>query len=178
MFCVLLGCCLSETMIGVIIGSLSTLLCSCINGVISYAVNNRTHRNEVEERKRVEKKKEDDDAKKKREQIYLTFVNLYSFLCMFGSMRIAFNDNLFQWNNIVESVYKDDIKEIFRSFSRILNDVAMYGTIEMANKCRKFMETWNKKIFSYSECTTKDFQEMECALSSLIEDMKKELGVK
>lgn len=85
----LLSCYLTETTIGIIIGSCFTLAGVIVNGVITYFLNRNTHSLEVEERKRCEQKKEDDDIKKKREQVYLKFINHYSFLISLGSFRIA-----------------------------------------------------------------------------------------
>ena len=76
MACVML-CCLSETTIGIIIGSVFTLLGVCANGIITYFLNRNAHAQEVEERKRCERKKEEYDLKKKREEVYLKFINHY-----------------------------------------------------------------------------------------------------
>ena len=65
-----------------------------------------------------------------------------------GIFRITSGADLIQWNNILENVYKDDIKEMLRKVSAILMDVTMYGTNEMSLKCNQFMEFWNKKFLS------------------------------
>ena len=63
MSCALL-CCLSETTVGIIIGSAFTLLGVCTNGIITYYLNRNAHNREVEERKRCEQKKKDDYIKR------------------------------------------------------------------------------------------------------------------
>ena len=52
----LLSCYLTETTIGIIIGSCFTLAGVIVNGVITYFLNRNTHSLEVEERKRCEQK--------------------------------------------------------------------------------------------------------------------------
>jgi hypothetical protein len=173
----LLSCYLTETTIGIIIGSCFTLAGVIANGVITYFLNRNTHSLEVEERKRCEQKKEDDDIKKKREQVYLKFINHYSFLISLGSFRIASGMDIVQWNNMLESVYKDDIKAMFRSVSMTMTDVSLYGTNEMSIKCNKFMEFWNEKFMSSEVCTLEGYKELDRMLSALLGEMKKELGM-
>lgn len=174
----LLSCYLTETTIGIIIGSCFTLAGVIVNGVITYFLNRNTHSLEVEERKRCEQKKEDDDIKKKREQVYLKFINHYSFLISLGSFRIASGMDIVQWNNMLESVYKDDIKAMFRSVSMTMTDVSLYGTNEMSIKCNKFMEFWNEKFMSSEVCTLEGYKELDRMLSVLLGEMKQELGMK
>lgn len=174
----LLLCYLTETTIGIIIGSCFTLAGVIANGVITYFLNRNTHSLEVEERKRCEQKKEDDDVKRKREQVYLKFINHYSFLISLGSFRVASGMDIVQWNNMLESVYKDDIKAMFRSVSMTMTDVSLYGTNEMSIKCNKFMEFWNEKFMSSEVCTLEGYKELDRTLSVLLGEMKQELGMK
>lgn len=174
----LLSCCFSETTIGIIIGSCFTLVGVFANGVITYFLNRSAHDREIEERKRCEQKKEDDDIKKKREQAYLKFINHYSFLISLGSFRVASGMDIVQWNNMLENVYKDDIKAMFRSVSMIMADVSLYGTNEMSIKCNKFMEFWNEKFMSAEVCTMEGYKELDRTLSVLLGEMKQELGMK
>ena len=165
----LLSCYLTETTIGIIIGSCFTLAGVIANGVITYFLNRNTHSLEVEERKRCEQKKEDDDVKRKREQVYLKFINHYSFLISLGSFRVASGMDIVQWNNMLESVYKDDIKAMFRSVSMTMTDVSLYGTNEMSIKCNKFMEFWNEKFMSSEVCTLEGYKELDRTLSVCLE---------
>ena len=174
----LLACCLSEEIIGIIIGSLATLLGAFVNGFFTYFHNRSAHDREIEERKRCEQKKEDDEIKKKREQVYLKFINHYSFLISLGSFRVVSGMDIVQWNNMLENVYKDDIKAMFRSVSMIMTDVSLYGTNEMSIKCNKFMEFWNEKFMSSEVCTLEGYKELGRALSVLLGEMKQELGMK
>ena len=174
----LLSCCLSEEIIGIIIGSLATLLGAFVNGFFTYFHNRSAHAQEVEERKRCEQKKEDDEIKKKREQVYLKFINHYSFLISLGSFRVVSGMDIVQWNNMLENVYKDDIKAMFRSVSMIMTDVSLYGTNEMSIKCNKFMEFWNEKFMSSEVCTLEGYKELDKALSVLLGEMKQELRMK
>ena len=173
-----LSCCLSETTIGIIVGSMFTLAGVIANGVITYFLNRNTHSLEVEERKRCEQKKEDDEIKKKREQVYLKFINHYSFLISLGSFRVTSGMDMVQWNNVLENVYKDDIKAAFRSVSMTMTDVSLYGTNEMSLKCTQFMEFWNEKFLSSEVCTLEGYKELDKALSVLLGEMKQELGMK
>ena len=177
MSCVL-PCWLSEATIGIIIGSLFTLSGVFANGIVTYFLNRKAHKWEVAERKRCEQKKEDDDIKKKREQVYLKFINHYSFMISLGSFRVTSGMDMVQWNNVLENVYKDDIKEMIRNVSTILADVAMYGTNEMSLKCTQFMEFWNKKLLSSEVCTLEGYKELDRAMSVLLGEMKQELGMK
>ena len=106
------------------------------------------------------------------------FINHYSFMISLGIFRITSGADLIQWNNIVENVYKDDIKEMLRKVSAILMDVTMYGTNEMSLKCNQFMEFWNKKFLSSEVCSMEDYKELDGALSVLLGEMKQELGMK
>ena len=174
----LFSCCLSETTVGIIIGSVFTLLGVCANGIITYYLNRNAHNREVEERKRCERKKEDDDIRKKREEVYLRFINHYSFMISLGSFRVTSGMDMVQWNNVLENVYKDDIKEMMRNVSGILADIAMYGTNEMSLKCTQFMEFWNKKFLSSEVCALEGYKELDGALAVLLGEMKQELGMK
>ena len=174
--CVLL-CCLSETTVGIIIGSVFTLLGVCANGIITYYLNRNAHNREVEERKRCERKNEDDDIKKKREQAYLKFINYFSFLISLGSIRIASKADDAQWIDFVANVYKDDLRTMFRSVSTIMTDIALYGTNEMSIKCRNFMEEWNTLFISSEMNTIEEYKKIEVSLAALLEEMKKELGM-
>ena len=176
MSCVL-PCWLSEATIGIIIGSLFTLSGVFANGIISWILNNNAHKNEVEERKRCEQKKEDDDIKKKREQVYLKFINYFSFLISLGSIRIASKADDAQWIDFVANVYKDDLRTMFRSVSTIMTDIALYGTNEMSINCRKFMEEWNSLFISSKMNTIEEYKKIEASLAALLEEMKKELGM-
>ena len=172
-----LSCCFSETTIGIIIGSVFTLLGVCANGFITYFLNRNAHAQEVEERKRCERKKEDDDLKKKREEVYLKFINHYSFMISLGSIRSASNVDDAQWSDFVANVYKDDLKAMFRSVSMIMTDIALYGTNEMSIKCRKFMEEWNSMLISSEMNIIDEYKKIEESLVALLGEMKKELGM-
>ena len=175
----MLSCCvLSDETIGIIIGSCFTLAGVFANGLITHIQNSSAHEREVEERKRCEQKQEDDDIKRKREQVYLKFINHYSFLISLGCARFSLGVDTVQWNQIIDNVYKDDIKEMFRNVSVIIMDVAMYGTNEMSAKCNKYMEFWNQKFLSSEVCTLEGYKELDGALSVLLGEMKKELGMK
>ena len=176
MSCVLL-CCLSETTVGIIIGSAFTLLGVCANGFITYFLNRNAHAQEVEERKRCERKKEEDNIKKKREEVYLKFINLYSFIISLGSIRSASNVDDAQWSDFVANVYKDDLKAIFRSVSTIMTDIALYGTNKMSIKCRKFMEEWNNLFISFEMNKIDEYKKIEVSLAVLLGEMKQELGL-
>lgn len=80
--------------------------------------------------------------------------------------------------NMLESVYKDDIKAMFRSVSMTMTDVSLYGTNEMSIKCNKFMEFWNEKFMSSEVCTLEGYKELDRMLSVLLGEMKQELGMK
>lgn len=176
MSCALL-CCLSETTVGIIIGSAFTLLGVCTNGIITYYLNRNAHNREVEERKRCEQKKKDDDIKKKREEVYLKFINHYSFIISLGSIRSAFKVDDAQWSDFVVNVYKDDLKAMFRSVSTIMTDIALYGTNEMSIKCRKFIEEWNSMLISSEMNIIDEYKKIEESLAALLGEMKKELGM-
>ena len=62
------GCCISETTIGIVIGSVFTLLGVIVNGLITFALNRSVHNREVEEHKRREKKELEDEKRAKREK--------------------------------------------------------------------------------------------------------------
>lgn len=176
MSCALL-CCLSETTVGIIIGSAFTLLGVCTNGIITYYLNRNAHNREVEERKRCEQKKKDDYIKKKREEVYLKFINHYAFLIMLGSMRIALKEDEKQWGEILANFYADDIKAMFRSMARTMSDVSLYGTDNIAIKCGKFMKEWNGKFLSSEKRTLDEYKKIEESLAALLGEMKKELGM-
>ncbi len=172
-----LSCCFSETTVGIIIGSVFTLLGVCANGIIIYYLNRNAHNREVEERKRCEQKEKDDGIKKKREEVYLRFVNHYSFMISLGSIRSASKADNAQWIDFVANVYKDDLKAMFRSVSTIMTDIALYGTNEMSIKCRKFMEEWNSLFISSEMNTMDEYKKIEVSLAVLLGEMKKELGM-
>lgn len=174
--CVLL-CYLSETTVGIIIGSVFTLLGVFANGIVTHFLDREAHSREVEETKRCERKNEDDDIKKKREQVYLKFINYFSFLISLGSIRSASKADDAQWSDFVANVYKDDLKAMFRSISTIMTDIALYGTNEMSIKCRKFIEEWNGMFVSSEMNTIEEYKKVEVSLAVLLEERKKELGM-
>ena len=95
-----------------------------------------------------------------------------------GSFRVTSGMDLVQWDNVLENVYKDDIKDMMRNVSALLADVAMYGTNEISAKCTKFMEFWNEKFLSSEVCTLEGYKELDWAMSVLLGEMKQELGMK
>ena len=74
------SCCMTETTIGIIIGSMFTLLGVIVNGVITFVMSRSAHDREVEEHKRCEQKKDADELRAKREMAYRDFANYYGFM--------------------------------------------------------------------------------------------------
>lgn len=71
--CVLL-CYLSETTVGIIIGSVFTLLGVFANGIVTHFLDREAHSREVEETKRCERKNEDDDIKRSASKCILSLL--------------------------------------------------------------------------------------------------------
>ena len=74
------GCCISETTIGIVIGSVFTLPGVIVNGLITFALNRSAHNREVEEHKRSEKKELQDEKRAKREKTYREFASCFGFM--------------------------------------------------------------------------------------------------
>ena len=83
------GCCISETTIGIVIGSVFTLPGVIVNGLITFALNRSVHNREVEEHKRREKKELEDEKRAKREKAYREFASFFGFVNLLVGLAYA-----------------------------------------------------------------------------------------
>lgn len=171
MECVL-SCCLSETIIGIIIGSCFTLAGVIANGVITYFLNRNTHSLEVEERKRCEQKKELDEKREKRERVYREFVSFYSFMNLFVGLAYAMKDNPVN-ANIIGSLYQEKIKENFSKVADTISNVWLYGSSAIAKMCLEYQDFWNAE--SQKGFPVEDFVKLDQEFAKIVNAMKKEL---
>ena len=171
MQCVL-SCCVSEETIGIIIGSLATLLGAFVNGIFTYFHNRNAHAQEVEERKRCEQKKELDEKRVKREKVYREFVSFYSFMNLFVGFAHATKGNI-EGANILGSLYQEKIKENFSKAAEITSDVLLYGSDAIAKMCQEFQDFWNAE--SQNGFPVEDFVKLDQELAKIVNAMKKEL---
>ena len=168
----LLSCYLTETTIGIIIGSCFTLAGVIANGVITYFLNRNTHSLEVEERKRCEQKKEDGEKRAKRERAYREFVSFYSFMNLFVGLAYATKSNP-EGANILGSLYQEKIKENFSKAAETTSDVLLYGSSAIAKMCQEYQDFWNTE--SQKGFPVEDFVKLDQELAKIVNAIKKEL---
>ena len=175
MSCVL-PCCLSETTIGIIIGSCFTLVGVFANGVITYFLNRDTHNREVKERKRCEQKKEDDEKRAKREKAYWDFMNYYGFMGVLGGLAYGVKDNP-AIGEKMGIMFAEKYKENVLRASEILSEVLLYGSPDIVKECQKFSVMWNNECHRLSSDDSKDRCFLDEKLLEVVDKMKKELGL-
>lgn len=103
------SCCISETTIGIVIGSVFTLLGVIVNGLITFVLNRSSHNKEVEERKRCEKKEESDQRRSKRERAYRDFAGFYGFMNLLIGIANAARGNQ-ETASVLGELYKEKIR--------------------------------------------------------------------
>ena len=168
----LLSCYLTETTIGIIIGSCFTLAGVIVNGVITSFQNRSAHDREIEERKRCEQKKELDEKRAKRERVYREFVSFYSFMNLLVGIAYAMKGNP-EGVNILGPLYQEKIKENFSKAAEAMSDVLLYGSDAIAKMCQEFQDFWN--IESQKGFPVEDFTKLDQELAKIVNAMKKEL---
>ena len=124
------GCCISETTIGIVIGSVFTLLGVIVNGLITFALNRSAHNREVEEHKRREKKELEDEKRAKREKAYREFASCFGFMNLLVGFAYATRGNQ-DGTNILGTIYQERISEVFGCIPHgaraFLNEVEKVG---------------------------------------------------
>ena len=168
------GCCISETTIGIVIGSAFTLLGVIVNGLITFMLNRCTHNKEVEERKRREKKGLADEKMAKREKVYREFASFFGFMNLLVGIAYATKGNQ-ESGGIFATLYQEKIKDNFSKAAEIMSDIMLYGSSAIANRCQEYQAFWNAE--SRKEFPLVDFAQLDQKLMVVVDAMKKELGL-
>ena len=116
----MISCCMTETTIGIIIGSMFTLLGVIINGVITFIMSCSSHNREVEEHKRCEQKKDGDTKRAKREMAYRGFVNYYGLMNLLIGFAYASNDNEVDVN-LFREIFAEEFKKNLAKSSEVIS---------------------------------------------------------
>ncbi len=170
----MLSCGISETTIGIVIGSAFTLLGVIVNGLITFVLNRSSHNKEVEERKRREKKEEADKNWSKRERAYRDFIGFYGFMSFLVGVSNAARTNQ-EAAGVVGEIYAEKIKENFAKAADVMTDVILYGSKVVSDLCGEYQEFWN--LESLKGFPLADFAELDRRLKIVIAAMKNELGL-
>ena len=170
----MLGCCISETTIGIVIGSVFTLLGVIVNGLITFALNRSAHNREVEEHKRREKKELEDEKRAKREKAYREFASCFGFMNLLVGFAYATRGNQ-DGSNILGTIYQEKIKDNFSKVTEVMSDVMFYGSIEIASMCQEYQAFWNEE--SRKGFPVDDFAQLDQKLMVVVNAMKNELGL-
>lgn len=170
----MLGCCMSETTIGIVIGSVFTLLGVIVNGLITFMLSRSSHNRDVEERKRREKKELGDQKRMKRENAYREFVNFFGFMNLIVGIVCATKGNQ-EKASILGTLYQEKIKDNFSKAAEIMSGVMLYGSGRIVKLCQGYQAFWNagsQKGFPFE-----DFAQLDQRLMIVVNAMKKELGL-
>lgn len=167
-------CCITETTIGIIIGSVFTLLGVIVNGLITFGLNRSSHNKEVEERKRREKKDLADEKRAKREKAYREFASFFGFMNLLVGIAYATKGNQ-ENGSMLGTLYQEKIKDNFSKAAEIMSDIMLYGSSAIAIMCQEYQGIWNaeaQKEFSFG-----DLVQLDQKLMMVVNAMKKELGL-
>ena len=168
------GCCISETTIGIVIGSVFTLLGVIVNGLITFMLNRSSHNKDVEERRRCEKKELADEKRAKRERAYREFASYFGFMNLLVGLAYATRGSQ-EGANIFGTLYQEKIKDYFSKAAEVISDVMFYGSSEIANKCQEYQFFCNAE--SQKGFPFEDFAQLDQKLMIVVDAMKKELGL-
>jgi hypothetical protein len=170
----MLGCCISETTIGIVIGSAFTLLGVIVNGLITFFLNRSTHNKEVEERKRREAKELDDEKRVKKERAYREFASFYAFMNLLAGIACATKGNQ-ESASIFGNIYQEKIKDNFSKAAEVMSDIMFYGSSAISNMCQDYQGFWN--LETLKGFPVEDFAQLDQKLMIVMDAMKKELGL-
>ena len=165
-------CCISETTIGIVIGSVFTLLGVIVNGLITFMLNRSSHNKEVEELKRREKKALADEKMAKREKAYREFASCFGFMNLLVGITYATRGSQ-EGGSMFGELYKEKIKDNFSKAAEIMSDVMLYGSSAIASKCLEYQGFWNAE--SQKGFPFEDFPQLDQKLMIVLNAMKKEL---
>ena len=168
-------CCMTETTIGIIIGSLFTLLGVIVNGVITFVMSRNAHDREVEEHKRCEQKKDADELRVKRERAYRDFSNCFGFMNMLIGLMYSTKGN--QVNiSVFGELFSEKLKENIAKAAEVISEISLCGSGAVVDKCGKYMKLWNSALQNFNSISQEDCVNLDQELMSVVNEMKKELG--
>lgn len=171
----MLGCCMSETTIGIIIGSSFTLLGVVVNGIITFLMARSSHNREVEEHKRCEQKKDTDEKKSKRERAYRDFSNYFGFMNIL--IGLTYSSKVNQVNiSVFRELFSEKFKEDITRSAEIVSEISLCGSDLIVDKCGRYMRLWNTALQNLNSISQEDCANLDQELLSVVNDMKKELG--
>lgn len=171
----MLSCCMTETTIGIIIGSVFTLLGVVINGVITFLMSRSSHKMEVEEHKRCEQKKDVDEKKAKREKAYRDFAGCYGVMNMLLGFSCATKESQIN-GNALGGIVAEKYKEILSRVAEVISEVSLYGSSIVVEKCGRYAAIWSSACHRLGALSVEDLESMDRELLLVVTEMKKELG--
>lgn len=171
----MISCCMTETTIGIIIGSMFTLLGVIINGVITFIMSCSSHNREVEEHKRCEQKKDGDTKRAKREMAYRGFVNYYGLMNLLIGFAYASNDNEVDVN-LFREIFAEEFKKNLAKSSEVISEIMLYGSDVIVEKCGRYVKLWNAASHGFNSFSVEDCANLDQELLCVVTEMKKELG--
>ena len=163
---------MSETTIGIVIGSVFTLLGVIVNGLITFMLNRSSHNKEVEELKRREKKELANEMRAKREKAYREFISFFGFMNLLVGIVYATKGNR-ESSSVFGTLYQEKIKDNFSRAAEIMSDVILYGSSALAKMCQEYQGFWNAE--SQKGFPFEDFATLDQDLVIIVNAMKKEL---
>lgn len=172
----MLSCCMTDTTVGIIIGSIFTLLGVIINGIITFYLNSCAYEREIEEKKRSEQKTQSDANKAKKEKAYRDFAVHYGFMNFLLSIICAPKD--IQINrSVFESIFWDKFKVTLAKASEVLSEVLLYGSKKVFDHCERYVELWSGVCRMCCSLTLENCVQLDRELQVVVGEMKKELGL-
>lgn len=171
----MLSCCITETTLGIIIGSMFTLLGVIANGLITFVMSRSAHDSEVEERKRCEQKKDADEKKTKREKAYRDFANCYGFMNLLIGFASASKSSQVN-GTIFGEVFAEKFKENLSRLAEVMTEVALYGSDVIIEKCGRYSTIWNAASQKQEALSVEELSVLDQELLLVVNEMKKELG--
>ena len=169
------SCCMTETTIGIIIGSAFTLLGVIVNGVIAFLMSRSSHNREIEEHKRSEQKKDADEKKAKREKSYRDFANYYGVMNMLLVFSYATKESQINGNALGE-MFVEKYKETLSRSAEVISEVSLYGSGKVVENCIRYAAIWSSACQRFEAISVGDLENLDRELLLVINEMKKELG--
>ena len=157
---------LSDTTIGIVIGSGFTVLGVMVQGAISWFLNWKTHKMTLDEQCKKEKRAKAEELWHKKEAAYKTFVDIVGL-----SLMMADAVSKQSASPIPEDVSNG---HILKEMSGALTSILLYGSSKIADDVDKFMKHLVNAL-QFQQPSPQDIDALDKALENLAKDMKSDL---
>lgn len=157
---------LTDTTIGIVIGSGFTVLGVILQGAISWFLNWKTHKMTLDEQCKKEKREKTEEIWHKREAAYKGFVEIIGLSLMMAEAEAK------------QSSYPipEDVSNgrILKEMSGAITSIQLYGSSKIVDDVNKFMKHL-VNVLQFQQPSLQDIDALDMALEHLAKDMKSDL---